>query len=303
MKFPACLLPLLLASHAAAAADSLETRIKPIAEAHKGKIAVMVKNLETAEEFALNVDTPMPTASLIKLAIMAETYLQAKEKKVDLARMLTLTKDDKVQGAGILTQHFSDGLQLSLRDCVRLMIVYSDNTATNMVLDQVGIKNVNDRMEGFGFPHTKINAKVFKGSTTSVDPERTKQFGLGSTTARETVDLLEMIHRNKIAGEDECRIMLGHLKANDDKEMLVRFMPSTVAVAHKTGAVTAARTDAGIMFIPKGGESKQTIPVAVCVLTNDNDDKRWVLENAAQVTIANIGKAVYDHYLPKQPSN
>ena len=73
-------------------------------------------------------------------------------------------------GSGILTEHFSDGAAFSLRDAVRLMIAFSDNTATNLVLDRVGIKSVNQRMEAWGFPNTRINAKVFRGGTTSVDP-------------------------------------------------------------------------------------------------------------------------------------
>ena len=128
-------------------------------------------------------DEVMQTASLIKLAVMVEAYRQLDAKKVDFTKTLTLTKDDKVPGAGVLTAHFSDGATFPLKDAVRLMIVFSDNTATNMVLDQVGIKSVNDTTKTFGLPETRINAKVFKGSTTSVDPERTKKYSLGSITA------------------------------------------------------------------------------------------------------------------------
>jgi beta-lactamase class A len=190
----------------------------------------------------------------------------------------------------------------SLRDAVRLMIVYSDNTATNMVLDQLGIKNVNETTKSFGLPETRINAKVYKGSTTSVDPERTKKYSLGSTSANETVKLLELIHTGKAASAESCKAMLEHLDKNDDKEQLVRFLPAGTKIAHKTGATNKVRTDAGILYIPdpthtpKDKEPKRTIPVAVCVLTNENADERWVLDNQGQVTIATIGKAVYDFY-------
>jgi beta-lactamase class A len=279
-----------------AAEPSFAEKITPLAKAHKGQITLAVKHLDTGETFVLDADKVMPTASLIKLAVMAEAYYQTDEKKLDLAKMVTLTKEDKVPGAGILTQHFSDGVTLAVKDCIRLMMVYSDNTATNLVLDQVGIKNVNDRMEKLGLKDTKINAKVFKGSTTSVNPDRTKQYGLGSTTAAETVKLLELIHTNKLVNAEACKTMLAHMKLNDDKEMLVRLLPEGTVVAHKTGAVNAARTDAGILYVPVAGDKKKTHAVAVCVLTNDNEDRRWILENAAQVTIAKIGKAVYDHY-------
>src|SRR5262249_24158450 len=174
----------LLVPHTASAAD-LEDRIAPLATDHKGKVAVAVKHLKTGEEYYLFADEPMPTASLIKLPVMVETYWQAKEGKVKLDTVLTLKKEDKVQASGVLTYHFSDGATFPLKDAVRLMIVYSDNTATNMVLDQIGIPSMNARMEKLGLANTRINAKVFKGSTTSIAPERTKKYGLGSTTARE----------------------------------------------------------------------------------------------------------------------
>jgi beta-lactamase class A len=281
---------------------SLESRIKPIADAHKGKVAVAVKNLATGDTFTHNADEVMQTASLIKLAVMIEAYRQADEKKVDLGKTLTLTKDDKVPGAGILTQHFSDGATFPLRDAVRLMIVYSDNTATNLVLDQIGIKSVNETTAALGCPETRVNAKVFKGSTTSVDPERTKKYSLGSTSANETLRLLELIHTGKAASAEACKAMLGHLEKNDDKEMLVRHLPAGTRAAHKTGATNQVRTDAGILYIPdpthtpKEKEAKRTIPVAVCVLTNENADQRWVPDNQGQTTIAAIGKAVYDYY-------
>jgi beta-lactamase class A len=285
---------------------SLESKIKPIAEAHKGKVAVAVKNLATGEGYTLNADEVMQTASLIKLAVMVEAYRQADEKKIDLTKTLTLAKDDKVPGAGVLTPHFSDGATFSLRDAIRLMIVYSDNTATNMVLDQIGIKNVNETTKAFGLPETRINAKVYKGSTTSVDPERTKKYSLGSTSANETVKLLELIHTGKAASPEACKAMLEHLEKNDDKEQLVRFLPPGTKAAHKSGATNQVRTDAGILYIPdpahtpKEKEAKKTIPVAVCVLTNANEDQRWVIDNQGQVTIATIGKAVYDHYAGKK---
>jgi len=243
----------------------------------------------------------MPTASLIKLPVMVETYWQAAEGKVKLDTTLTLKKEDKVGGSGILTNHFSDGATFPLRDAVRLMIVFSDNTATNMVLDQIGIPSTNERMEKLGLGNTKVHAKVFKGSTTSIAPERTKRYGLGSTTAREMVRLLELVEAGKVATPAACKEMLGHLKACDDKEKMTRFLPPGTVVAHKTGSVNASKTDAGIIYVPDPADKKKTHPVAVCVLTDENDDKRWVADNAAQVTIGKIAREVYDHFAGKKP--
>ena len=297
-----CLAVVLVCALRAPAADpaSLEDRIGPIAREHKGKIAVAVKNLRTGEEYYLNADEPMTTASLIKLSVMVETYWQAEEGKVSLDKMLKLTQDDKVPGAGVLTDSFSPGSTLALRDAVRLMITVSDNTATNKVLDEIGIASPGKRMESLGLKNTKINAKVYKGSTTSIDPERTKKYGLGSTTARETVQLLELIHTRKVVSPKACDEMLGILQKNQDDKMIVRFLPPGTSVAHKTGAVSNARTDAGIVSVRDPADKKVKPLFAICVLTNDNEDQRWLVDNAAQVTIGKIAKAAFDHFTEKE---
>lgn len=272
-----------------AADRDLAARIASLTSAHKGRVAVAVRNLKTGESYTLNPDEVMPTASLIKLPVMVETYWQVSEKKVKLETTLTLKKEDKVAGSGILTQHFSDGATFPLRDAVRLMIVYSDNTATNLVLDQIGISNTNVRMEKLGLKNTAINAKVFKGSTTSINPEGTKKFGLGSTTAAEMVQLLELIEFGKVISAEACKEMLKHLKACDDKNTIARLLPSGMELAYKTGAVNDARTGAGIAYTKSG-------PVAFCILTTANEDKRWSRENAAEVLLAEVAKEVYEYF-------
>jgi beta-lactamase class A len=268
---------------------SLEDHLAPLAKAHKGKVAVAVKNLETGESYYLNADEPMPTASLIKVAVMVEAYLQADEGKIKLTDPVTLHDEDKVPGSGVLTDHFSDGATFALRDAVHLMIAFSDNTATNLVLDRVGVAAVNKRMEAWGFPNTKIYAKVFRGSTTSVDPARTKRFGLGSTTAREMSGLFE-----ELAAGDRLRpalkqAVLGHLKKNQDKDKFTCMLPPDAVVAHKDGAVSDARTDAGVIYTPAGA-------AAICVLTAENEDQRWRPDNAGNVLCAGVAKEVYYHF-------
>jgi beta-lactamase class A len=274
------------------AEDTLETCLAPIVQAHKGKVAIAVKHLRTGESYYLNADEPMATASLIKLAVMVEVYQEVAEGKVHLGDMVTLHQADKVQGSGILTDHFSDGATFALRDAVRLMIAFSDNTATNLVLDRIGIASTAQRMEAWGFPNTKINAKVFRGSTTSVFPERTKKFGLGSTTAREMVTLLERIEAGTLVSKEACQEMLGHLKKCEDKDKFTRFLPTGTVVAHKTGSVNGIRSDAGIIYMKSG-------PVVLCVLSNDNEDHSWRVDNAGNVLCARVAKAVYDHFNQK----
>jgi beta-lactamase class A len=273
--------------------SSLETRLAPLAKAHKGKVAIAVKHLGTGDTFYLNADEPMPTASLIKVAVMVETYQQALEGKISLTDKVTLHDADKVPGSGILTEHFSDGAAFSLRDAVRLMIALSDNTATNLVLDKTGIREVNTRMEALGLLNTRVNAKSFRGSTTSVDPARSKKFGLGSTTAREMVALLEKIQAGAVASPAGCQIMLNHLKKCDDKDRFTRLLPAGTVVAHKTGSVNDARTDAGIIYFDGGA-------VALCVLTAENGDRSWRPDNTAHLLCARAAKEVYDYFTAKK---
>src|SRR5262249_28485831 len=147
-------------------APTLESRIMPLIKAHKGMVAVAVKDLKTGESFVYHENDPMPTASLIKFPVMVEAYRQDAEGKVDLKKdKVTLTQADKVPGSGILTEHFSDGASFPLVDAVHLMIVYSDNTATNLVLDRIGLMATAETMEKLGYPDTKIHSKVFHRET------------------------------------------------------------------------------------------------------------------------------------------
>lgn len=277
----------------AARGDDLAARLRPLIDAHQGQVAVAVKHLTTGKSFNHRADEPMPTASLIKFPVMVEAYRQADEGKLDLKKMLTLREEDNVPGAGVLTPHFSARTTFSVRDAIRLMIVYSDNTATNLVLDQIGLPATARTMESLGLPNTKIHAKVFRRDT-SIFPERSKEFGLGSTTANEMVKLLEMLHQRKLVSGQASAAMLDHLAHCEDKTKLAAKLPPGTKLAHKSGAVSDIRCDAGILTAPAG-------PVAVCVLTSKNKDQRWTDDNAAQVLCGAIGRAVYDHFGEAKP--
>jgi beta-lactamase class A len=219
---------------------------------------------------------------------MIEAYRQAAEGKVDLDSPVTLTKKDKVPGSGVLTAHFSDGARFPLLDAVHLMITFSDNTATNLVLDAIGIGSTAATMEALGCPNTKIHSKVFRRDT-SVFPERSKVYGLGSTTAAEMVRLFEALHARKLVDEKASEAMWKHLLTCDDKAKFPRFLPPGTKVAFKTGSVDASRTCAGVIET-KGG------PVALCVLTDGNEDKSWSDDNAGNLLCAKVAREVYDHF-------
>lgn len=268
--------------------SGLASAITPLIHGHKGKVAVAIKNLATGESFTFLENEVMPTASLIKFPVMIEAYRQAEAKEVDLTARITLRKQDKVPGSGILTYHMSDGATFTLRDAIRFMIAFSDNTATNLVLDSIGLGATAKTMERMGYPNTKIHSKVFRRDT-SVFPERSKVYGLGSTTAAEMVALCEAVYHKTILSPASCEAMLEHLRACDDKDKFPRFLPAGTKVAFKTGSLDDTRTAAGIIECPAG-------PVAVCVLSHENADKRWVADNSGNRLCALVARAVYDYF-------
>jgi beta-lactamase class A len=268
--------------------EGLAARLAPLVKAFKGKVAVAVRHLESGESYYFNADEVMPTASLIKVAVLLEAYLQADEGKLRLTDLLTLRQADKVPGSGLLTYHFSEGARLPVRDACRLMIAFSDNTATNLVLDRVGLAAVNKRLAGWGLKETRINHKVFLGDSTSIAPARSRRYGLGSTTAREMAALFEELAAGARVRSAVKQALLGHLRKNTDHDKFSRFLPAGARLAHKDGSVGGIRTDAGVLYTPGGA-------VVVVVLT-DGPDRRFGPDNAGSVLCAKVAKAVYDHF-------
>ena len=177
------------------AQSPLDEQVKTLVSAFKGKVSLFAKNLDTGETYALNADERVRTASTIKIAVMIEAYARVAEGKLKWTDELVLTKEKKVGGSGILNE-LSDNLHLTFRDAVNLMMILSDNTATNLVLDVLTTDAVNARMESLGLKNIKIMRKVFSGgeSTAGKDPEN-KKFGLGMATPREMVLVMEKLER------------------------------------------------------------------------------------------------------------
>ncbi len=276
-------------------ADELADRLQPLIDNFAGEAAVMVKNLETGETFSFRADEAFPTASLIKFPIMIAAYDAAAKKQVSLNDKVTLHNEDKVPGSGILTAHFSDGVTMPLSTAIQLMIAYSDNTATNLVIDAIGIETTNKLMKSFGCDNTLLNSKVYRRDT-SIAPERSNKYGLGSTTAGDMIKLLELLQSNKLVSESASKHMLAHMIACEDGTKIPRFLPPGTVVAHKTGYVSASRCDAAIVLSPSG-------PIAMCVLTDKIEDRREVDDNAADLFCANISKEAYHYFNQGQTTN
>ena len=269
-------------------AASLADAIDPMIQSHRGEVSVAIKNLKTGETYENHGDRVMPTASLIKVAVMIEAYRQAEAGMLDLSERIELVSDSKVPGSGILTKHISSGTRITLGDAIRLMIVFSDNTATNLVIQKVGLRDVNSTMEDLGCSNTKLHSLVFRRET-SIFPDRSRLYGLGSTTANEMVSIFERIQRGEIVSAKACESMLDHLSACDDRTMLARTFSKETKIAHKSGAVSKSRTDAGLFRTNHG-------TIAICVLTTNNQDRSWNDDNASHVLCGAIARAAMSHF-------
>src|SRR5579864_3740941 len=179
----------LLASSAPAA--NLQKQLNKMAAHFHGKVGLYAINMKTGDTVAIEPDQPVQTASVIKLPIMVETFAEVAAGKRSLQDKLVLTKENQVPGSGILAQ-LQPGLELTLYDAVVLMMDLSDNTATNLVIDHIGIPAVNTRIKAMGLKDTYLYKKVFKPAEGPMPPDQPK-FGLGKTTAREMAEVMESV--------------------------------------------------------------------------------------------------------------
>ncbi len=268
--------------------------LQPLIEAHAGDVGLAVEILDEENQTLVSWEHAgtrvMPTASLIKLPIMIEAYRQADEGRLSLEDPLVLRAEDQVPGSGILTEHFSPGTRLALRDAIRLMIRYSDNTATNLVLDAIGLPSTNETMAGMGYAETQVHAKVYRRDT-SLNPERSQQYGLGSTTAKDMVALLKRLETGELVSSAASQAMLEHLRTCDARDRLLHYLPADTQVAFKTGSVNRSRTVAGIIYARQH-------KIVLCVLTDNNQDVSWTPDNAANLLCARIAQRLVESLAP-----
>ncbi|MEJ7812654.1 MAG: serine hydrolase [Gemmatimonadaceae bacterium] len=260
---------------------TLRRTLDSLADAHHGVVGYAVHNLETGERLARRGDETFSTASLIKVSILVTVFDLVEQGKLSLDDPLTVLKIDQVPGSGVL-QHLHPGMTVTVRDAAWLMTTISDNTATNLLLDRIIIRRVWDKMEALGLPHTKVHSKSFLRSS-SVAMDSSVKYGLGVTTANEMARLFALLADGKAVSARADSAMLDILEHNTDDQLLQRFAGGARA-AHKTGATDEVRTECSLFYLPQR--------VVACVLTKGNADKRWVIDNEAQVTMARMGEAI-----------
>jgi beta-lactamase class A len=197
---------------------SLQRRVEQIAAQHHGKVALFAKQLNTGATVAVNADEVVKTASTIKLAALLEGFYQVKAGKRSLGDKVTLRKEDQVGGSGIF-QFLRAPIELTLEDVLTFMVIDSDNTATNLAIDQLGLKNINDRITALGLKNTYFYKKVFKPAEGPM-PADQKIYGLGKTTAREIGEMLVSIDRGDLGDAELSNKMLSILTVYRDQRYL-----------------------------------------------------------------------------------
>ena len=260
---------------------ALRRQLDGIANAHHGVLGYSVSNLDTGERLSLRGDETFSTASLIKVPILVTLYDLAEQKQLSLSDPLTVLKIDQVPGSGVL-QFMHPGMSLSVNDAASLMIVLSDNTATNLLLDRIVIRRVWQKMEALGLPHTKVHSKTFLRMS-SVAMDSSVKYGLGVSTPNEMLHLFELLAQGRAVSPSADSTMLDLLSHNADSELMQRTVEA-LRVPHKTSATDSVRTECALFYL-------QTRVVA-CGFTKQNTDVRWVVDNEAQLSLGRIGAAI-----------
>ena len=265
-------------------APKLDDQVKALVASFKGKVTLYAKNLDTGETYALNADERVRTASTIKIAVMIEAFARVNEGKAKWTDQVVLTKEKKVSGSGILSE-LSDGLHLTLRDAVNLMMMLSDNTATNLVLDVLTTDAVNARMESLAFKNIKINRKVMSGgeSQAGKDPEN-KKYGLGFATPHEMVLVMEKLERGEIINPAVSKEMIDLMKREQARYAIGRSLWD-LPLASKYGALDRLRSAIGIIYSKKG-------KIAMAISCDDMPEIMWSVDNPAYVLMSQLSEVL-----------
>jgi beta-lactamase class A len=270
----------------AAKQAALDHRVRVEVAQFKGKVSLFAKNLDTGMVYELGGDDRVPTASTIKIAIMVEAFARVAEGKARWTDELVLTKEKKVGGSGILNE-FADGLRLTLRDGVTLMMILSDNTATNLVIDVLTADAVNARMESLGLKETRLMRRVFGGGESAEGKkEENKRFGLGRTSPREMVTLLEKLERGEVISPAASKEMLELMKREQGTNGIWREQ-WRVPKATKSGALDALRSNLGIIYHPRGR-------IALAITCNEMPEVNWTVDNPALLLMSRLSEILVD---------
>lgn len=268
------------------------------AELSGGTLGVAAIFLPTGESVSFKADEIFPTASVIKVAIVAELFIRQAEGSISPDATATVTAEAIVAGSGVLA-FLKPGLTLPLTDLAMLAICVSDNTASNLCLAAVGgPEAVNHRMRAaWGLTETTIHRPI----KFALEPDDPLYTAIG--TPRDMLRLLTLLESGKVHDRTVSNAVLRCMAEVHDAELLPRYLDvnpyaddlrvdrSPFQVRHKTGAVSGVRNDAAL--ITSGADT-----LAVCVYTRGVPDARWTPENAASRAVAAVGRLLRDGFFP-----
>lgn len=209
----------------------------------QAQVNVAFESLTDDTRFFHRPDELVPSASVIKIPIMIETMEQVKAGKFDLEKVHVLLASEKTGGSGVL-QTYPDESKLTNLEVLTLMMIRSDNSATNILIRELGMDNINRRMQTLGLTQSRLNRVM-------MDTLAAKQGRENRVTAREMNLLLKKIYRNEVATPALCAQMIDILKRNADQTTFRLFLPKSAVIAHKTGELTYVRGDAGIFYVTR----------------------------------------------------
>jgi beta-lactamase class A len=275
-----------------ATSSALQKELEAMAAQHHGKVALYAHQLKSGQMVALDAEHVVQTASTIKLSLYVEGFHQIKDGKKHLSDKIIFTSGDKVIGSGLL-QYLRTPKELTLEDALVLMMIESDNTATNLLIDQFGLANANARAKAMGLENTYFYKKVFKRAEGPM-PADQKAYGLGKTTPREIGRLMESIVNCELDDATLCKKMVDIMRNQQYRNMIPHYLEAGLdasegesAVADKTGSLDALRADVGVVYTKAG-------PIVIAAYTYENKDQSWVMDNEGELLIAHMAKEIVD---------
>lgn len=275
-------------------------------------LGVAVRHIESGEEASINGDEVFPTASVFKVPVIVELYRQLDAKRLSLDVRIILKDSIKVPGSGILKE-LSEGLEVSILDLSRLMMILSDNTATDMIVNRVGKENVNATMQRLGLKNTVVVGDCrdllfdLVGGNSLPEEEKTLEtylrlakngtdkgsWSLGTernniTTPLEMNRLLGLIVGGKAVSKDGCDAILETMgKCQTGEYRVPKYLPTEkVKMQRKTGSLLGVRNDVGVVTMLDTGKR-----YCISCFTKGADDVY-----AAEEAIARVSRAVYKHF-------
>ena len=287
------LLMVLMTSAAMSGQGSLADRLSARVRGFEGTVSLYAKNLATGEDVGLSPDRRVRTASTIKLPILCALESLVARGTVRWDEPLVVRHADKVTGTGVVAD-LEDGTAISVRNAATLMIIVSDNTATNLILDRISADAVNDFLDTLGLPQTRSMRKVrgdgpvlaeTSGWSRAGRLEENQPFGLGASTPREMVTLLERLHRGEVVSPAASADVIGILKRQQYKDGIGRHSPDGEEVASKSGSLDALRSDVGIAYTAGG-------PVAMAITVDDLPRVDYSPDNEGSRLISDLARLI-----------